>query len=681
MLFCQPRKSYKKNIAATKTVWFLEQQIKLIKSKMGCCYSRIDREEMVSRCKSRKRYMKQLVKARQAWSAAHTMYLRSLRSTGAALLQFSNAETTVHHHINHYSHHNNHHSPPQPQTPQTPLTPQPPPPPPPPPPLSSSSDTWTTSTTASTALPPPPPPPPPPSSTWDFWDPFVASSSRPVTEEGWEDTTTASEAVITVTAASTAAPPSVVSGFSKESGAPTSELAMVVSRNAKDLVEIIKELDEYFLKAADAGELLSLLLEVPTPGFSSCQNKGGKVYNHGCNLSPSLWTWGGSSPKFGRFGKMGCDEMVPSHLGSGVGEEGVASSSHCSTVERLYAWEKKLYQEVKDAETIKIEHEKRVATLKKLEMKRADYVKTEKTKNDVEKLESQMMVASQAIDTTSAEIIKLRETELYPQLIELVKGLMCMWRSMYECHQVQKHIVQQLKYLNTIPSTEPTSEIHRQATLQLELQVQQWHQSFCNLVKAQLDYIQSLTGWLRLSLFQFRRHPISKTSQESRIYMLCEEWHHAVDRIPDKVASEGIKSFLTVVHAIVVQQAEEYKQNKKSELTFKELEKKATVLRSLESKYGPYSMPDSASTSTKNPVAEKRAKVEVLRAKAEEEKSKHEKSVSVTRAMTLNNLQMGFPHVFEAMVGFSSVCMQAFESLYNQAKSANQELDVKRLLP
>ena len=62
------------------------------------------------------------------------------------------------------------------------------------------------------------------------------------------------------------------------------------------------------------------------------------------------------------------------------------------------------------------------------------------------------------------------------------------------------------------------------------------------------------------------------------------------------------------------------------------------------------------------------------------EKSKHEKLVSVTRSMTINNLQMGFPHVFESMVGFSSVCMQAFESLYNQAKSADQELDVKRLL-
>ncbi|XP_009379364.1 protein ALTERED PHOSPHATE STARVATION RESPONSE 1-like [Pyrus x bretschneideri] len=649
---------------------------------MGCCYSRVEREEMVSRCKSRKRYMKQLVKARQAWSAAHTMYLRSLRCTGSALLQFSNAETTLHHHHHNYNHnhpHNyNHHHHDNYQSQQPPLqTPPTPQPPPPPPPLSSSSDSWTTSTTPSTAR--PPPPPPPPSSTWDFWDPFVASSSRPVTEEEWESTTTASEAVVTVTAASTAEPPSVVSGFSKESGTTTSELAMVVSRNAKDLVEIIKELDEYFLKAADAGGMLSSLLEVPR--FSSSQTKGGKIYDHGCNLSQSLWTWGSSSQKFGGFGKMGCDEMVLNQVGGGVGDEGVANSSHCSTVERLYAWEKKLYQEVKDSETLKVEHEKRVSTLKKLEMKRGDYVKTEKTKKEVEKLESQMMVSSQTIETTSAEIINLRETELYPQLIELVKGLMCMWRSMYECHQVQKHIVQQLRYLNTIPSTEPTSEIHRQAALQLELQVQQWHLSFCSLVKAQRDYIQSLTGWLRLSLFQFRRHPIAKTSQESRIYTLCEEWHHAIDRIPDKVASEGIKSFLTVVHAIVVQQAEEYKQKRKSESTFKELEKKATVLRSLESRYGPYSMPDSSGNAKKNPVAEKRAKIEVLRAKAEEEKSKHEKLVNVTRTVTISNLQMGFPHVFEAMVGFSSVCMQAFEQLYNQSKSADQELDVKMLLP
>jgi len=77
----------------------------------------------------------------------------------------------------------------------------------------------------------------------------------------------------------------------------------------------------------------------------------------------------------------------------------------------------------KNAKTIKMEHEKKVELVRKLEMRRADYVKTEKAKKEVEKLESQMMVASQTIDSTSAEIVKLREIELYPQLIELVKGL------------------------------------------------------------------------------------------------------------------------------------------------------------------------------------------------------------------------------------------------------------------
>ncbi|KAL6956816.1 Protein ALTERED PHOSPHATE STARVATION RESPONSE 1 [Sarracenia purpurea var. burkii] len=234
---------------------------------MGCCYSRVEREEMVSRCKARKRYMKQFVKARQALSASHAMYLRSLRSTGSALLQFATAE------INHHHHH--HHLPPLfPSPPPRPQTP-PPPPPPPPPPMSPSSDTWTTSTTASTALPPPPPPPPPASSSWDFWDPFMMpSSSRPVIEEEWEETTTASELAVTNTigAASVTAPHSAVSGFSKYSS--RSELAMVVSSKSKDLVEIIKEVDEYFVKAADAGAHLSALLEVPTCGLPDQRSPG-----------------------------------------------------------------------------------------------------------------------------------------------------------------------------------------------------------------------------------------------------------------------------------------------------------------------------------------------------------------------------------------------------------------------
>nr|DAD46777.1 TPA_asm: hypothetical protein HUJ06_016714 [Nelumbo nucifera] len=366
---------------------------------MGCCYSRVEKEEMVSRCRARRRYMKQFVKARQAFSTAHTLYLRSLRGTGSALLQFANAETSLHRH-----HDPQHHLPPILPSPPLP----PPTPPPPPPPMSPSSDNWT-SVTASPALPPPPPPPP---SSWDFWDPFAPTSSRSVTEEEWEATTTASEVPVPTAGASVAAPPSVVSVYSKDT---KSELAMVVSKNSKDLVEIIKELDEYFLKASDAGGHVSLLLEVPHCGFAA-QKTTGKVYNYGRSLSPLIWTRGSNS-KSSSFGRLG-EEIIGVDIGSG----GFPSTSHSSTVERLYAWEKKLYQEVKNAETIKIEHKKRVAQLRKQEVKGRDYVKIEKSKKDIEKLESRMAVSSQAIESSSAEVARLRETELYPQLLELVKG-------------------------------------------------------------------------------------------------------------------------------------------------------------------------------------------------------------------------------------------------------------------
>ena len=65
---------------------------------------------------------------------------------------------------------------------------------------------------------------------------------------------------------------------------------------------------------------------------------------------------------------------------------------------------------------MKIEHEKKIEQLRKMEIKRGDFMKTEKMKKEIEKLESRMTVSTQAIESTSQEIIKLREAEIYPQL-------------------------------------------------------------------------------------------------------------------------------------------------------------------------------------------------------------------------------------------------------------------------
>ncbi|KAJ8443597.1 hypothetical protein Cgig2_019579 [Carnegiea gigantea] len=385
--------------------------------------SKLDRQEMVSRCRARKRYIKQLVQARLDLSLAHSFYFRSLSSTGAALLQFAAGESSLHLHRN-----------PFPSLPPLPL--------PTPPPLSSvSSSTWTSTTTSSAVA------PPPPASTWDFWDPFATSSAGAqfeAEEEEWEETTSVS----------TIATPTVVRAAAGVAASPS---VVMVARKGKrkELVEIIKELDEYFVKAADDDQFT------------------------------------------------------------------------------------------------------------------------------------------------------------------------CMWRSMYECHQVQMHRVDQLKFINSVPSTEPISTIHRQSTLQLESQLQRWQQSLCDLVKTQRDYISSLTECLHLSLFEFNKNPLMRPIQDSFIYSLCEEWQLAIDRVPDKVASEGIKNLLNVIHAIVIQQAEEqeqeHKHKKRLEAANKELEKRAAWLRSLEVKYGPYSILESGSRNNKGRVEEKRMKVEMLKARADEE--------------------------------------------------------------
>ncbi|XP_047328249.1 protein ALTERED PHOSPHATE STARVATION RESPONSE 1-like [Impatiens glandulifera] len=588
---------------------------------MGNCNCRITREEMVSRCKARKRYMKQLVEARQSYSTSHSIYIRSLRNTGSALLQFATTEI-------------NHHLPPPP--PNNPTSP--PPPPPPMSPIVTPSSTWTIPTVL-----PPPPPQPAVVSGWDFWDQFIMppSSSRSETEEEWEMSTTTTGSETTV-----AAP-------------PTGELAVVVvSCKRNELFEIMKELDECFINAANAGASLSSLLEVSYCNFHPSPASGKNIYGHEKGSSSPIWPWGSCRKT---------DDSILNIFERNQGEEEgcVGVGSHSSTVEKLYVWEKKLYSEVKNSETLKGELEKKTAQLKKLEINRAEHVKTKKIRNEVEKLESILMVSSQSIETISSEIIKLRETNLYPQLVELVKRSMDMWRTMYESHQIQTQIVKNLKNLNIntiVPSTDSTSEIHQQSTLHLEQELHQWHISFNNLVNSQRDYIQALAGWLRLSLF-----PLSKTGQDSSIYSLCEELHLAINRVPDKVASEGIKSLLNVIRDVVVQQGEELKQRKRSELVDKHLEKKLADLKIMEE------------SKKKDRVSIKQEKVGAWKAKADEERIRHERLVGVTRATTVNNLQMGLPQVFEAMMGFSNVCIHVYESVYNRAKITLDGNEVKKL--
>lgn len=695
--------------------------------------SKVDNEEIVSRCKERRRLMKQAVNSRHQFAAAHSAYLRALRHTGNALRQFAEGESMV------MNLGNDNHLIEETVTPTTPsvvsrsqskrhMKFQPPPPPP----LESSpspSPSVVSSRMSSRQFPhvissseygsPKPPPPPPPihtgdrnsddmwantpsschgSSLWNAWEPFYTSSSPQIHRHEYkkpkqeadqmsEDRTAEMEDddsseyeededeshLESASRAGPAAGKSTGLDYQDDASSVTSwytkdiEMPMVVAKKHKDFGDIVKDLDDYFIKASDAGKEVSKLLETRR-AHNEFETK--KNLYHSSNVFNSLpWTWASKPPLAIRY------TLEPS-----IFDTSGTHGSHCSTLERLLAWEKKLYQEVRSGEARKIEQEKKLAALQSQEIKGENVIKIDKTKASIKRLQSLIMVANQAMNTTSTAIIKLRESELYPQLAELSKGLMDMWRSMNECHQYQSLIVQQVKNLEMKESREPTSDNHRQATHQLETEVTHWHSSFCSLIKSQREYIRALHGWIRLSLLQLGNEVEREQGNRPPIYALCEEWQQILAKLPDKVASEAIKSFGSVVHAIVTKQEDEQKQKKKTENLSKELDKKITALRNIEQKYySSYSLPakrDLISDSgfemeTIDPLKEKRDEIDAYRRRLENERLDYSKSIQITRAMTLNNIQTGLPGVFQAMLGFSGVCMQTFQAVYNQTLSLN----------
>ncbi|KAJ4784562.1 hypothetical protein LUZ62_035808 [Rhynchospora pubera] len=466
---------------------------------------------------------------------------------------------------------------------------------------------------------------------------------------------------------------------------PTSEIvppssALTIGPGAavhhRTLAEIAASIEEYFIKAAEAGSAVSELLETGRAQLDRSFSQLKKtVYHSNSVLSALSSTWSSKPPL-----------AVKYQLDTDALQESGGSTSHGSTLERLLAWEKKLYEEVKARETVKIEHEKKLSTLQSQEYRGKDDAKLDKTKATIKRLQSLIIVTSQAVTTTSSAILTVRDNELAPQLVELCYALLKMWRSMHQFHEIQNNIVQQVRGLVNRAAGESTSDLQRMATRDLEASVASWHSAFGRLIKYQRDYIRSLYSWLKLTLFQVTTDDPKKdhsTPISLELTAFCDEWKQALDRLPDAVASEAIKSFMNVIHVIYTKQADELKVKKRADNLSKELEKKAKALRGIEKKYyQSYSMvglplPGSGREvngqvfDTRDPLAEKKSELALVRRRVEDEMTRHGKAIEVTRSMTLNNIQTGLPGVFQAMTGFSGLFVEALETVCRRAGSVH----------
>ncbi|OMO75098.1 hypothetical protein CCACVL1_16346 [Corchorus capsularis] len=645
---------------------------------MGCVASRIYKEGRVQVCKERKKLMKQLVGYRGEFADAQLAYLRALKNTGVTLRQFTESDSL--------ELENTSYGLTLPPSPPSPLPPAPPPPPSFSPDSRKASDNGKGEAAQEESIEInqddcSTPPPPTTSSSWNYWDlfespsplhhPKQSESVDPAEDENWaeskmefEDEEREEELVRNTAVSLLPEKPqpgeivddnsSMMSWYNKDS----TDLAMVVWKNKKTLEGIVKELDDYFLKASAGGKEIAVFTDINIGDNSlpwKLKENKRKRSNSAKVFSALSWSWSSKSLQFAR------DAVESGSI------EPCKPGAHCITLDKLYAAEQKLYKEVKEEEMTKLELERKLMLLQKQD-ENHDWTKTEKIRSSVENLEADIRRLQHSISTTCSSILELIDEELYPQLVALTSGLMEMWKKMYKSHQVQNHISQQLNHLSDNLSMDLTTVSHRHATAQLETEVSFWFHSFCQLVKSQQDYVRTLCRWIQLTDCLVDDQQQNRCSSAAR--KLCEEWQRGFDKLPDKLASEAIKSFLLAIQSIIRQQAEEHNQQKKSDKLEKRLQKEITSLSELEKKVeGNAAALDGNSTlSPKHPLSLKRAKTEALKKRVEMEKGKHLNSVQVCKTMTLSNLKTSLPNVFQALMQFSRASAQAFEAINGHSR-------------
>ncbi|KAL2322267.1 hypothetical protein Fmac_026646 [Flemingia macrophylla] len=224
------------------------------------------------------------------------------------------------------------------------------------------------------------------------------------------------------------------------------------------------------------------------------------------------------------------------------------SGSHVSTLDRLYAWERKLYDEVKASGIVRKEYDIKCKVLQHLESKGEKTSTIDKMRAVVKDLHSRIRVAILRIDSISKRIEELRDKELQPQLEELVEGLSRMWGEMFECHKLQFQILS-TAYDNSHSRTVTHSELRRQITSYLESELHCLSSSFTKWIIAQMSYLEAINGWLYKCVSLKQKSSKKKRPQRPLlrmygppIYATCEIWLEKLGELPSRDVLDSIRS-------------------------------------------------------------------------------------------------------------------------------------------
>jgi len=464
-----------------------------------------------------------------------------------------------------------------------------------------------------------------------------------------------------------------------ESGAVSggnNDHALFVTQRNRVLLEVIKEIEDQFKRAQDSGKEVSKMLEtnkVPyRPRFTLLKALSARVLNaitwHRAKSSEP------SSSKRPHSSKP--KKYIDDYNNDLDDDSGMVSGSHSSTLDKIYVWEKKLYEEIKAEEMIRIEYDKKRMQLKHHDAKGVDHQLVDATTAAIKTLQTRINVAMQVIVSISKRIHKLRDEELQPQLSELIQGFIRMWRVMFDCHQIQNRIISEAKFQGHLASSGILSESHRRATRQLENELRNWQMSFKIWIDAQRDYVRALNGWLLKCLHYEPEITADGTVPFSPrrvgappVFIICNDWLHAFEKIPASAVVESIEKFAAEVSEVWERQDEEHHKRKRAETLVRDFEKRVMEERKLHGIQLPSDKKLESDMGQSGIDSERKMSIDSFRKQVDQENAKHREFLQQTHDFTLNSLQTGLKHVFEQITQFNAISLKSYEELSVQPGS------------
>ncbi|KAK8625208.1 hypothetical protein V6N13_090083 [Hibiscus sabdariffa] len=454
----------------------------------------------------------------------------------------------------------------------------------------------------------------------------------------------------------------------------------------RELLEALKDIEDYFIRAYDSGKDVSRMLEA---NMVHLQSGLEGIKENSTKIIQAI-TWHRSTLSK----PQSCKSLVASSSKSSSAWTeyktdlfdqygGMDSGSHSLTLGRLYAWEKKLYEEVKAGNSTRQIYERKCSRLRNQDVKGYDELTMDKTRAAVKDLYARILIAIRSAESISKRIQKLRDEELLPQIIELFKGLTRTWKVMLESHETQNKILSEVKSFACPSFGKFCNDSHRLATLQLEAELQNWRACFIEYVAAQRAYIQALHGWLtkflvpEVEFYSRGRSGAPYGGNGPPLLVICYHWLTSMEELPDKAVTFSLKSFSKDVKALWAQQGEEQQQKRKVDGMAKELDRRTMAFqkaetRLVESKLLTEYKLEPEMEQRNEYLTEKKDQLDMMRKRLDVEREKHHNYMQETQRITLNGFQTGFSTVFETLIEFSKASMKIYNDLVTLSENAEK---------